>query len=119
MDSMSGPPVDADTARAFIRGLIRYRNTRGIAILGELTRVVDHAALLARRDLETLDRMVLVDPELEPFYQERMLQRRVLLTECTEITTALRQGYALAHAELHGAEAPQRAGVPIDPLGGP
>lgn len=107
-------PVDFDEARAFLRGLIRYNNGRGMALIAELVETVYMADRLATLDAGNLTQMVLVDPVLEPFFEERMLQRQALSERCRRITSMLREASLMAQSDI-AQERQGATALPVDP----
>jgi hypothetical protein len=107
-------PVDIDEARAFLRGLIRYNNGRGMALIAELVETIYMADRLTTLDLGNLTQMVLVDPVLEPFFEERMLQRQALSERCRRVTGMLREASLMAQSDIQ-QERQGAAAMPVDP----
>lgn len=107
-------PVDVEDARIVIRGLMRYKNRRAMAMVAELVETVYMADQLATLDMGNLRRMVLVDPQLEPFFEERMLQRSVLSQRCRRITALMREASLLAKDDIEQAVNATN-GIPADP----
>ena len=96
-----------EVATRAMRGMLRYRNTDVVRIVAMLVQGLDSAATLLEADLCTLGAMVLVDPDFEEAWQQRMELRKSTLESIRARADLVREASAQAKRELNPLE-PER-----------
>lgn len=99
-----GDDEPLDVATRAMRGMLRYRNTDVVRITAMLVQGLDDAARLIEADLATLGAMVLVDPDFEQAWNDRMALRKSTLESIRARVDLVRAASAQANRELNPQE---------------
>lgn len=91
---------DLEAVTRAMRGAMRYRNKHTLQLIAMLIDGLDAATLVMESDLNTTGFMVMVDPEFEAVWRDRIHEKKIILHKLKEILALTRRGAAQAKQEL-------------------